>query len=442
MKRDSAAEEAFVAQVLLNPDILIHTTILPEMLGEARRARIFAAARNCAARGIKPDYILLRKQDPDIDVPYMMELTNSIGSSANWEHYQAQVREDWLREKLEKLGKRLVAEPGKSEDLFQMIDEELGILHGSSGRHAIVKLKDALALHLRDLDDRYNNRGRLPGIPTGIDGLDRVTMGLQKGLLYVIGARPSQGKSALALNMAGSIAIDQKLPVGFLSAESSNREIINRLLSSNGTVNGTKIASGFMSQEDIGRIGVAAEKMYEAPFFLWDQPNAKLGDLRSTARFMKRRYDVKVLFIDYAQIVQVPGALDRRAAAEAVSMEVKVLARDLDIPIVLLAQLGRAADEKRPTLADFQWSSQFEQDADFAGLLWHRYNKDSIYEIDESFLLAEKARDGHRGKVRLKFEMDYVRFRDEAESERKTDSDPTNAKMKEGNARRMPYKDD
>ena len=430
MEKNKEIEAAFVSQVLTSPEILAETSIIPDMMTDPKNARIYQAVISIVQRGIKPDYVIIRQQDKDVDVNYLMQLADMGLSKANWKYYEKAIRDAWMDRKLIIMGRRLTNEGGTPYEKMQMVDEELGVLAGITGRNAVAKIGTNLHEHVGVIENRYNTRGKLPGLSTGLTGLDHVIMGLQRGLLYVIGARPSQGKSALALNMAGHLSVFEHVPIGYLSLESSTRELLDRMLSTIGRVDGTKIKTGYLAQGDFDRIQDAAGLIYEAPFFVYDHPSAILLDCKSAARFMARKHGIKALFVDYAQIVRVPGALDRRAAAEETSMEFKALARELDIPIVLLAQLGRSADEKRPGLADFQWTSQFEQDADVAGLIWHKYSKDNHHQIEESFLLMEKVRDGKRGRVPLKFEVDYVHFADSVEREADSES-----------VRRMPYRD-
>jgi replicative DNA helicase len=232
-------------------------------------------------------------------------------------------------------------------------------------------------------------------------------------LLYVIGGRPSQGKSALGLNIAAHVSIKERRPVGFLSLESSTTELLGRLVASSANVNSRNLASGFFSGTDMAGIHKAGELLYAAPLWIWDQPNAKLADTVSTARFMRRQHKVELLVIDYLQLIGVPGAVDRRDSVAQSSMAMKQLARELEIPVVILAQLNRDSDNRRPEMGDFQWSSQIEQDADVGIMLYHKMSgPDEDRTIDKSWLFVEKCRDGKRGSVPVCFRQEYVRFED------------------------------
>jgi len=426
-----------LSMLFIKPSLFTEISVTKEMFSRSKNATMFETMQSLYWKGTAMDEKIISEEIPDIEWNYVVEVCNTVGSAANWEWYENAIKDEWTREHLERLGKVLstgavpVNAP-PTEELIESIYNELELIAGSSGRRAIMKIGDGLIQYIEGLEQKYNNRGKLPGIATGIEGFDQYTQGLQNGLLYVIGARPSQGKSALALNMARHISVTEKIPSGIILAESSVRSAINRLVADLGNVNGVKVNSGYMAHKDFSSIMEASGKLYEAPMYLWDQANPKLIDCKSVARLLVRKSKIKVLFVDYAQIIRVPGAIDRRSSAEEVSMSMKELARDLDIPVVLLAQLGRDADERRPGLGDFQWSSQFEQDADVAALLWHVYDKAQPKLINESYLIMEKNKDGPTGSVRLTFQKDYVRFVDYAEKEKEKDTEDGST---------LPYKD-
>jgi replicative DNA helicase len=414
--------------LFIKPSLFTEISVTKEMFSRAKNADMFETMQALYWKGTSIDEKIITEEKPELDRSYVFDVANTVASAANWKWYEDAMKDEWTRERLERLGKVLATgampnNPPTTEELIDNIYTELELISGSSGRRSIVKIGESLLQYIEHLEQAYNNRGKLPGISTGIEGFDRHTQGLQKGLLYVIGARPSQGKSALALNMARHISVTEHIPCGMILAESSVRSAINRLVADLGNVNGVKVNSGFMAHKDFASIIEASGKLYEAPMYIWDQANPKLIDCKSVARLLVRKNKIQVLFVDYAQIIRVPGAIDRRSSAEEVSMSMKELARDLDIPVVLLAQLGRDADERRPGMGDFQWSSQFEQDADVAALLWHVYDKNTPKLINESYLLMEKVKDGPTGSVRLTFEKDYVRFTDYAEKEKASEKE-------------------
>ncbi len=444
-------ELSFLSILFIDPALYSETTVTSEMFTDSKRSKIFDVMKSLYDRGVTMDYKIVASEDSEIDRNFAFEVANKIPSSANWKWYQDEIRNAWVRDRFRGLAMK-IARPGRdvtNDDLINLVYSEMDAINQSATTHRIVKVSDMMTDYLGILEERYRNRGRLPGISTGIKSFDDMTQGLQDGLLYVIGARPSQGKSALALNIAKHVSVYEKLPAGILLTESTAKAAVGRMFADMANVNGTKITSGFMAQKDFSSILEAAGKLYEAPLYIWDKSNPTIGECRSMVRILIKKYKIRVLFVDYAQIIKVPGAEDRRASAEEVSMAFKEIAQDEGLPVVLLAQLKRDADDRIPTLGDFQWSSQFEQDADVAALLWHKYKKGELGVIDSSYLLFEKVRDGPVGARRIEFEKDFVRFSDYVGEDRKQEKKsqeaipPEIAKEEEEESRSsLPYKDD
>lgn len=405
-------ERALLASLMLDPSIVGEMTIEADQFETADNRDIFTAIMGLIVKGTTPDLKAVRSAMPGVDVAYLAEVSGTVGSAANWKHYEKLIKEDWAIRRIRTLGKML-QEKKESAELIETIEREICAITRIGGRRGIVRLADLMVPAIEEVERRYQAKGAMPGMSTGIDGFDAVTQGLQPSRLYVIGARPSQGKSALALNMALHMAVKDKRTVGFLSLESSNMELVLRGMSSMSRVESGRISSGFLGISDLAKIMDGGGQMAKANMWIWDQPNAKLGDCLSVARQMVRRYGAKVLFLDYAQIVRVPGTSERREAAEEVSMSFKELARELNVPVVMLAQLKRDADGRRPDMGDFQWTSQFEQDADVACLIWHKYGPE--YQIEESYLIMDKVRDGAKAIVPVVFLNQYVTFANKAQ---------------------------
>lgn len=404
-------ERTAISNFILSPHIFYESKINEDMFTDYDCTIIYKAIREIIESGGKPDLISITDKNQAIDKADLARMSDVSFSSANWKYYDDKILQAWQRKELARLGTRLATSEENYTDLLEVIETTLATLVYSSGKQEVQKVSELLAPFLALLNDRFNNKGILPGLSTGIDGLDGLIQGLKPRLLYVIGGRPSQGKSALGLNIAAHVATKDRHPVGFLSLESSAIELTSRLMSSGASVDGMKIATGMISQANLCTIQEAGEILFNAPLYFWDQPNAKLSDVVSMARFMRRQHKVDLLVLDYVQIVQVPGADDRKSAVSQVSMAMKQLARELEIPIIILAQLNRDTDNKRPDMGNFQWSSQLEQDADVAIMLYHKLvGEDETQTIDKSFLLVEKCRDGRRGSVPVVFRQEYVRF--------------------------------
>lgn len=420
-RKNDDSELALLCSIIFNPENIPELLITADMFKDERNGTIFTAITKLYARGVSPDYVALSRACPTVDPVYITEIGNVTATGANFKHYEKQVALDWKIRELEKLSMEIKEQAEKVNDdaaldlITDGIEKTLNRLVLAENKRQIVDIKDLIPETVEKIEQKCKNKGKLSGISTGMTAFDNVTNGLKEGRLYVIGGRPSSGKSLSALGMAQHIVYEEKLPVGFISLESSVDELIMRSISSQGSVNADKLSSGFLTTGDFMKINDACSKMFYEGFKVYDEPNAKLSTVLSKAREMKRKYDIKVLFLDYAQIVRVPSAKDRRESSEETSMAMKQLARDLNIPVVMLAQLKRDADEKRPTFGDFQWTSQFEQDADVACLIWHEYEEMSEenqdpYKIKRSSWLLDKVRDGKKTVIPVTFRGEYVRF--------------------------------
>jgi replicative DNA helicase len=205
------------------------------------------------------------------------------------------------------------------------------------------------------------------------------------------------------LQIASHLAIDLGVSVGYFSLESSRSELLERLYANQGKIASQAIATGKLQMRDFNRIQDISSKIYESKFFIHDTANQKLSMIQSIARKMLRTGKIQIMFLDYLQLIQVPNTKDRREQVEKASLAMKQLSRDLNIPVVVAAQLRRDSESRIPNLADFQHSSQLEQDADVAMLL-------NVDKDENKWLLIAKNRDGERGRVKLSFTGQYLHF--------------------------------
>jgi replicative DNA helicase len=302
-----------------------------------------------------------------------------------------------------------------------MAENELLELGTNEQTRSIKKASDVMPDVAKEIEARTKIKGGIPGIGTGLYGLDSLIGGLQDDRYIIIGARPSDGKSALAINMACNVAIELQTPTGIISAESSNKEIMTRVVASEGHIMGGHMAMGVMSGSDIQSLLAVGEKINPAPLYLYDAPNIRFGELKSVARQMVTLYKIKVLFVDYIQIIQWEDSrLAIHEQVAAVSRGLKQLARELKIPIVGLSQLKRDSEGREPELADLDYSKQLEQDGDVIVLIYHpKAKKDEDENAErESLLLVKKNRDGPKGAAHVQFRREYVKFYDSEDPKR------------------------
>ena len=265
------------------------------------------------------------------------------------------------------------------------------------------------------IEARYNSKNTFTGVPTGFARLDTMTSGFQKSELIIIGARPSIGKTALALSMMQHIAVDRHIPCGFFSLEMPYESIGMRILSQEARVSMQKIRAGTIRLDDVKKIQDAAGRWFEAPLYTVDTPNMRLLDLRAMARRMVVNQKVEIIFIDYIGLISTE---DPTAPVfeqmSLVSKSLKALARELEIPIVALCQVSRDAEGNEPNLAQLRGSGSIEQDADVVMFL-HRDRLKDETPIQEAKLILAKQRNGATGDIPIMFVPAYSKFENKAD---------------------------
>src|SRR3954471_13854494 len=282
---------------------------------------------------------------------------------------------------------------------------------------SLAPLHDLLNAALDRLGELYERNEAITGVPTGYTDLDEQLAGLQKSNLLIVGARPAMGKTSFALGMAAHAAMDARAPVLFFSLEMSHAEITNRLLCAEARVDATRMRNGKLQESDWGKISNAIGKLGDAPLFIDDNPNLTIMDIRAKARRLKSRLDGRLglIVVDYLQLMTGRrNAENRQVEVSEISRGLKILARELETPVVALSQLSRNLEmrqDKRPVLADLRESGSLEQDADVVMFLY----RDEIYNPESSDrgiaeVIVSKHRNGPTGFVRLAFLDHYTRF--------------------------------
>jgi replicative DNA helicase len=295
----------------------------------------------------------------------------------------------------------------------------------------IVATKDLVMAAIEQIEKLYENRGSVTGIPTGFVELDRMTSGLHPAEMVVIAARPSMGKTALAMNIAEHVAMNVGKPVAVFSLEMSSQQLVQRLLCSRAKVDLQRVRNGFLSERDFPSLTAAAAKLAAAKMFIDDTPGLSIMELRAKARRMKSQYDVRLIVIDYLQLLRSTSRRaqdNRQLEISEISGGIKALAKELDLPIIVVAQLNRQPDTRakeggRPRLSDLRESGSIEQDADVVGLLvrpeYYETDDDAKQEkAGEAELIVAKQRNGPTGDVPLIFLKEYTRFESRARERR------------------------
>ncbi len=345
---------------------------------------------------------------------YIASLTDTVPSAANIEYYAGIVLDRAQRRDLIKICSEVRTSAfeldKESKRVLENAEKKIFALADQDSTTIIHEAKNIIVKEFEIIENRYKNKNRFTGIPCGFAQLDSMTSGFQDSELIIIGARPSIGKTALALSMMEYITVDQKIPCGFFSLEMPYESIGMRILSQEACVNMSKMRTGMLKMDDIKKIQDAAGRWFEAPLYTVDTPNMHLMELRAMARRMKSIYDVKIIFIDYIGLISTdnPSAPVYEQMSE-VSKSLKALARELKIPIVALCQVARAAEGEEPNLAQLRGSGSIEQDADVV-MFVHRERLKDEQPIQEAKLILAKQRNGPTGDVNIMFIPAYSKF--------------------------------
>ena len=364
-------------------------------------------------------------------IAYLATLPDTVPSAANLRYYLDIVQEKYLLRKMIHTCTDVVSRVYDYEgELDALMDEvERDILRISESRvqsHAST-IKDLVKKAISTIEDFHQRQGLLTGVGTGFADLDKMTSGLHGGEMIVIAARPSMGKTSLAMNMAEHVAIEQRLPVGVFSLEMTSESLVLRMLCSRSRVNLRNVREGFLAERDFPKLTGAAGKMASAPLFIDDSSGLSILQLRAKARRMAQQFGIKLFVIDYLQLLHSTArrAENRQQEIADISNGIKSLAKELDVPIVVLSQLNREIEREKgrpPRLSDLRESGAIEQDADVVGLL---YKPKSASDDDEGGggveedavpvnLLIAKQRNGPTGDVELTFLKSYTRFESKA----------------------------
>jgi replicative DNA helicase len=350
-------------------------------------------------------------------------------TAANAGYYLEIVREKFILRQIigactESAG-RAYEDQGEVNILLDEVEQRILAINEIRFRQQIVPMKDLVIEAIQTIETMYERRGALTGLPTGFKDLDRLTSGLHAAEMIVVAARPSMGKTALAMNIAEHVALVAKHPVAVFSLEMSSQQLVQRLLCSRARVNLQKLRDGFLSERDFPNLTQAASKLAESQMYIDDTAGLSILELRAKARRLKSMYNIQLIVIDYLQLLRSTSrrAQDNRQLEIAeISAGIKGLAKELNLPIIVLAQLNRQPEARsggKPRLSDLRESGSIEQDADLVALLVRA----EVYEDDEEAraekageaeLIIAKQRNGPVGEVRLTFLKEFTRFEDRA----------------------------
>ena len=424
------AEQAVLGALLLNWGAMseVVSILRPDRFYSLQNQVIFEAMQKLFSKNATGDTISLineltveNKLEQAGGAAYIASLTDTVPSSANIDYYAQMVIDRAARRDLIHISADIKASTfnlqKESKAILDEAEQKIFALAEHNETTQVYSAKDIMFKEIELIEARYKSKNQFTGVPTGFARLDTMTSGFQKSELIIIGARPSIGKTALALSMIQNIACEKRIPCGFFSLEMPYESIGMRLLAQEARVPMQKIRSGMLKVDDVKRIQDAAGRWFEAPLYTVDTPNMKLIDLRAVARRMVKNQGVKIIFIDYIGLIATedPNKPVYEQVSE-ISKSLKALARELSIPIVALCQVARDAEGQEPNLAQLRGSGSIEQDADVVMFL-HRdriKDGDSVGAQDAKIILA-KQRNGACGDIDIMFLPAYSKFENKAD---------------------------
>lgn len=428
------AEQATLGAMLLDWNSVgeIVTYLRADSFYSQQNQIIFTALIDLSVRGIKGDMLTLvdeltkkGKLDAAGGLSYISSLTDVVPTSANVDYYAKIVQDQAVRRNLIHISSEIKAdsfdETHDSRKILEEAEQKIFKLTDVNQATQVLGMADVVPKTIKLINDRYKNKNELSGIPSGITDLDSMTSGFQNSEMTIIGARPSMGKTALALTMMQHIALDKQIPCGFFSLEMSAEQIGQRLLGQVARISGKKLRNGMLTMSDFHKLQDAGGVCYNAPLYIVDTPNMKLLDLRAMARRMRVNQGVKIIFIDYIGLITSENEdAPVYEQQSAISKSLKSLARELEIPIVVLCQVARDAEGNEPNLAQLRGSGSIEQDADMVMFIHGERKKTAEGEeqaasptLDRKLIIA-KQRNGPIGDVDVLFIPAYTKFENPA----------------------------
>lgn len=417
------AEQSVLGAMLIDRDAVnaVANLLRPEDFYADKHQQLFAAIIAIFNRGEPVDLITVQDElrtrgqlDAIGGLMYLTSLVNLVPTTANVQQYALIVDQKATLRRLQTVARKIVDDCYLTEDMDStLLDAEKSIVEVTQRRSSkgYVHIKDALVTAYGHLEFLYSSKGKTTGVTTGFQDLDQLTSGLQPSDLIIVAARPSVGKTAFTLNIARNAAVIGGAKVAFFSLEMSAEQLAMRLLSSEAAVDGHRLRTGQLQDQDWQRLGSGLATLAESSIYIDDTPNCPLSEVRAKSRRIAQEHGLDLVIIDYLQLMSMPAkpgqAANRQQEISEISRSLKTLARELKVPVIALSQLSRSVEQrqdKRPMLSDLRESGAIEQDADMVAFLY----RDDYYDPESEKknlveILVAKHRNGPVGSVELYF---------------------------------------
>ncbi len=439
------AERAVLAAMLLSGDAIVTALelVTEDMFyreGHRRLFRSMQAIHN--AGGVVDPLTLSNELEQRGDLPaaggkeYLGGLLDEIPTAANVEHHCRIVRDKALRRRLIETATSLVREghesPADIAELLDLAEHKILELNDQRGSEGFIRIKSLLWSAMERIEVLRTAGGNITGVPSGFMDLDKMTLGFQPSDLVIVAARPSMGKTAFVLNVAQYAAIEGNVPTAIFSLEMSTQSLLLRMLASEGYVDAQRLRSGQLTAQDASNLAKAAALLGQAPIWIDDTPGLSVLEVRSRARRLKSQADIKLIIVDYLQLLSgPPNSESRQQEVSAISRSLKALAKELEVPVLALSQLSRASEQRggenrRPQLSDLRDSGAIEQDADVVLFIYRPEMNERPYDDQGNprmvsgtndipldgyaEVIVGKQRNGPTGHIRLHYRKSHTRF--------------------------------
>ncbi len=426
---DIEAEQAILGSMLIDKDAVINAieVLKEEDFYREDNKTIYSAMLSLYARSEPIDIITVKSELTQIGkfetvggLEYLASLPDKVPVVSNIENYIQIVEEKSILRKLIKASNEISQmgydQTEETECIMDVAEKKIFDIMQNRNTKGYTPIKEVLINAIDELEKLYNHKGGITGIATGFIDLDRITAGLHNSDLVLIAARPAMGKSAFALNIASHVAIREKVPVAVFNLEMSKEQLGSRILCSEAMVDSNKVRTGNIEEEDWIKLVSAVGPLSEAEIYIDDTPGISISEIRAKCRKMKLEKNIGLIIIDYLQLIQGTGKKNasREQEISEISRSLKILAKELDVPVIALSQLSRAAEQRtdhKPMLSDLRESGAIEQDADIVMFIYREdyYNPDTERKNIAEIILA-KHRAGATGTVELMWLGSYTKF--------------------------------
>jgi replicative DNA helicase len=430
------AEEALLGAILLDNTAIDRALelVAPDDFYRESHRKIMRAMVDLSQRSEPVDLITLadalksRGELPAVGgAAYLAELADKVPTAANTAHYARIVRHKAVLRSLIMTATEIASQGYESTaDVDQFLDQaehKIFEISERKVRQSFFRIREIMVDSMKAIEQLYERKELVTGVPTGFVDLDRLTAGLQAADLIIVAGRPSMGKTAFALNIAEYAAVHSQVGVAVFSLEMSKEQLVLRMLCSHARVDQSKVRAGFAAERDFPKLALAASRLADSPIYIDDTPALSVLELRAKARRLRRDRDAKLglVIVDYLQLMRGhDGADNREQEISSISRSLKALAKELDVPVVALSQLNRQVEtraDKRPVMADLRESGAIEQDADVIAFLYRPIVYDKSSGERDAEVIVAKQRNGPIGTVPLTFMSEYTRFENRTEDE-------------------------